>query len=315
MRRTIILLIIAATAAVVAADTLELTGGARVHGEVVLRRADAVVVDLGYRVLEVPLDAVVRITGDDENEGGEGAPSLRTDDLFRVAEGAAMLPVEDNIPRVAEAVVQVRTPIGLGSGFVIDPAGYVVTNQHVISGEHRITVTVFRQTGAELERLTFEDVRIVALDPAVDLALLAVRDAGDHRFAVVPLGDSGQLRQGQTVFAVGSPLGLDRSVSRGIVSLTNRVLGGELYIQTTTAINAGNSGGPLFDLRGEVVGVTNLKLAGMGLEGLSFAIPVDDVKRFIRNRSAYAFDPRNPNAGFRYLEPPRLEPPVAASEE
>ncbi len=169
--------------------------------------------------------------------------------------------------------------------------------------------------GAELDRLTFENVQIVASDPTADLALLAVRDAGDHRFATVPLGGSQGLRQGQTVFAVGSPLGLDRSVARGIVSLTNRVLRGELYIQTTTAINAGNSGGPLFSLRGEVIGVANLKLAGMGLEGLSFAIPVDEVKRFIRNRSAFAFDPRNPNAGYRYLEPPRLTPAETGHEE
>ncbi len=315
MRRIVILLMVVTAAAGAAADTLELTGGAEVRGEVVLKRADAIVVDLGYRVLEVPLDAVVRILAAEDGEAGAAASRLRTDDLFQVAEGAAVLSVEDNIPRVAEAVVQVRTPVGLGSGFVIDPAGYIITNQHVISGEHRITVTVFRQRGAELERLSFEDVRIVASDPAADLALLAVRNAADHDFAVVPLGDSSALRQGQTVFAVGSPLGLDRSVARGIVSQADRVLGGELYIQTTTAINAGNSGGPLLNLRGEVVGVTNLKLAGMGLEGLSFAIPVDEVKRFVRNRSAYAFDPRNPNAGFRYLEPPRLDPAAAASQE
>jgi serine protease Do len=106
------------------------------------------------------------------------------------------------------------------------------------------------------------------------------------------------------VFAVGSPLGLDRTVSTGIISLTNRVIRGRLFIQTTTEINPGNSGGPLFNLKGEVVGINDLKLVGIGLEGLNFAIPVSTLKEFLHNRSAFAFDPRNPNAGFRYNRPP-----------
>jgi serine protease Do len=109
------------------------------------------------------------------------------------------------------------------------------------------------------------------------------------------------------VFAVGSPLGLDRSVSRGIVSLTNRVIGGRVLVQTTAEINPGNSGGPLFNLSGEVVGINDLKLMGIGLEGLSFAIPVSVLRDFLNNRNAFAFDPRNPNAGFRYSQPPTRE--------
>jgi serine protease Do len=286
------------------AETLVLTGGAEVRGDVILERADSVVVDLGFRVLEIPRDAIAAIRSDD------GETSTRTqaagDSLIGAAGDASVMSVEENVTRVSEAVVQVRTPIGLGSGFVIHPDGYVITNQHVISGEHRISVTVFRQTEHELERTTFDDVRIVAIDPDADLALLKIQDDGAGPFAAVPLVNSGGLRQGETVFAVGSPLGLDRSEARGIVSLTDRVLCGSLFIQTTTAINPGNSGGPLFNLRGEVVGVSNLKLAGIGLEGLSFAIPADTVRDFVRNRSAYAFDPRNPNAGFRYHQPARV---------
>jgi serine protease Do len=199
----------------------------------------------------------------------------------------------------------VRTPTGLGSGFVIHPTGYVVTNQHVISGEHQISVTLFRHGEHELEQIHFHQVRIVALDPRSDLALLKVEGAGDHVFATVPLGSDTELRQGQPVFAVGSPLGLDRSVSEGIISLTNRLIDGRLFIQTTTEVNPGNSGGPLFNLRGEVVGVNDLKLIGLGVEGLNFAIQVNTLKEFLRNRDAFAFDPRHPNSGFRYLSPPR----------
>ena len=201
--------------------------------------------------------------------------------------------------------MQVRTPVGLGSGFVIHPTGYVVTNQHVISGEHQISVTLFRRGELELEQVHFKDVRIVALDSWTDLALLKIEDRGDHVFTTVPLGSYDELRQGQPVFAVGSPLGLDRTVSEGIISLTNRLVEGRLLIQTTTEVNPGNSGGPLFNLRGEVIGINDLKLIGIGVDGLSFAIQVSTLKDFLRNRDAFAFDPRHPNAGFRYLSPPR----------
>src|SRR5262249_53391959 len=110
------------------------------------------------------------------------------------------------------------------------------------------------------------------------------------------------LSQGDRVFAIGSPLGLERTVTEGIVSTTSRELGGDLYLQTTAQINPGNSGGPLFNNRGAVVGVTNMKLT-FG-EGLGFAIPVGVVKYFLQHRDAYAYDNDNPSNPFRYLEPP-----------
>jgi len=91
-------------------------------------------------------------------------------------------------------------------------------------------------------------------------------------------------------------------VTEGILSTTSRQMQGDLFLQTTAQINPGNSGGPLFNLRGEVVGVTNMKLT-FG-EGLGFAIPVDQVKHFLKHRDAYAYDNDNPSNAFRYLEPP-----------
>ena len=104
------------------------------------------------------------------------------------------------------------------------------------------------------------------------------------------------------MFAIGSPLGLERTVTEGIVSTKTRPMQGELYLQTTAQINPGNSGGPLFNLQGEVVGVTNMKIT-FG-EGLGFAIPVVAVKYFLEHRDAYAYDNDNPSNPYRYLEPP-----------
>ncbi|MFT3869678.1 MAG: trypsin-like peptidase domain-containing protein [Nibricoccus sp.] len=286
-----------------AASTVRLKNGSSVQGEILAERADRVVVDLGFTVLSVPRDEIEKIVADST----AAASTTGTDesvDLYRVASNQGALTVNENVARVAEAVVQVRTPIGLGSGFIIDPTGYVLTNEHVVAGEYAITVTQFHRGKTDLERVTFSKVRIVALDAKLDLALLKIEDASGTVFPTVPLGDSNTLVEGQTVFAIGSPLGLDRSVSQGIISTRNRPMEGQLYIQTTTQINPGNSGGPLFNLRGEVIGVNNMKAMMAGIEGLNFAIPCAVAKNFLRNRDAFAFDPRNANAGYRYLEPP-----------
>jgi serine protease Do len=117
---------------------------------------------------------------------------------------------------------------------------------------------------------------------------------------------------GDRVFAIGSPLGLERTVTEGIMSTKTRQMQGTLYLQTTAQINPGNSGGPLFNLRGEVVGVTNMKIT-FG-EGLGFAIPIEVVKHFLNHRDAYAYDNDNPSNAYRYLEPPsRMKQPVPAT--
>ena len=287
-----------------AASTVRLKNGGAVTGEVLSRKTDRVIVDLGFTVVSVPADEIDHIA----EAGIPGAPAVTAEtgaDLYRLALNPPALSVKENAGRCAEAVVQVRTPIGLGSGFVINSEGYVVTNEHVIAGEYQITVTLYQHGPGGLQNIQFKRVRIVALDAAIDLALLKIEDGADRVFPTVPLGDSDALNEGQTVFAIGSPLGLERTVSEGIVSLRSRAMDGQLYIQTTTQINPGNSGGPLLNLRGEIVGVTNMKAMMAGVEGLSFAIPTATVKGFLRNRDAFAFDPRNANSGYRYLDPPK----------
>lgn len=286
---------------------IDLKSGAQLRAEVLAERPDRVVVDLGFTVLAVPRDEIERIGA--WVAPGSPVVDVGGEDLYRSVANPALLPVQANVARVGAAVVLVQSPTGLGSGFLVHPEGYVVTNHHVVAGETELTVTRFVREGAGLERIRHLKVRIVASDPRVDLALLKIEDApAGFEFPTVPLGESRGLAEGQTVFAIGSPLGLDRTVSQGIVSARNRLVDDQLYIQTTTQINPGNSGGPLFNLRGEVVGVNNMKAMAVGVEGLNFAIPATALKEFLRNRDAYAFDPRSPNAGFRYTSPPR---PVA----
>ena len=144
------------------------------------------------------------------------------------------------------------------------------------------------------------------IHPHFDLALLKIEDLGDRRLETTSLGQSDTLRQGQSVFTIGSPIGLEGTVPEGIVSIRNRLVNDRLFIQTTAQINPGNSGGPLLNMRGELVGVNNIKVVAQGAEGLDFAIPSPVLKTFLRNRDAFAFDPRNSNCGYRDNSPPRI---------
>ncbi|MGI8965279.1 MAG: S1C family serine protease [Limisphaerales bacterium] len=210
--------------------------------------------------------------------------------------------MRDLVNQLGEAVVQVRTPGGLGSGFIINEDGFLITNFHVIEGETQISVEVYSQKAGQIERTTYKQIRIIAIHKYADLALLKIEEKGAPKFPRVSMGDSEILAVGERVFAIGSPLGLERTVTEGIVSTKTRPMAGELYLQTTAQINPGNSGGPLFNLRGEVIGVTNMKVT-FG-EGLGFAIPIEEVKNFLNHRDAYAYDNENPSNAYRYLPPP-----------
>ncbi|HWQ90309.1 MAG TPA: trypsin-like peptidase domain-containing protein, partial [Clostridia bacterium] len=210
--------------------------------------------------------------------------------------------VRELVDELGEAVVQVRTPSGLGSGFFINEEGFLITNFHVIEGETQISIEVYHELDGQLDRRSYKEVRIVAMNKFEDLALLKIEEDQAPKFKHLTLGSTRHLAVGERVFAIGSPLGLERTVTEGILSTKTRQMQGELYLQTTTQINPGNSGGPLFNLSGEVVGVTNMKIT-FG-EGLGFAIPIEAVQFFLDHRDAYAYSNDNPSNGYRYLEPP-----------
>jgi serine protease Do len=292
------------------ADVIQLKDHAAVTGKILTEKTDSVVVDVGYTVLVVPRNVIAGIS-----KSGSVAPapttvasnpvvSLNALSQFYYADNRspAARDVQDLVKQIGEAVVQVRTPGGLGSGFFINADGYLITNFHVIEGETEISVEVYHQHDGQLARETYKQVKIIALNKFHDLALLKIEDKNAPKFKYVPLGNSDVLSVGDSVFAIGSPMGLERTVTSGILSTKTRQIEGELYLQTTAQINPGNSGGPLFNLGGEVVGVTNMKIT-FG-EGLGFAIPVELVKSFLEHRDAFAYSTDNPNNPYHYLEPP-----------
>ena len=284
--------------------TVELRQGGAVTGEVLREWPERVVIDLGFTILEIPRESIARVLNGNNDDTAE--ETYNEEQLYRLSsKRSSKLPIKELVERYGEAVVLIQTPTSLGSGFIIHPDGYVITNDHVIAGEYKITVTLYERTGQETVNVPFQNIRIIATSLAWDLALLKIEGAEGRTFNPVSLGDSGAVRPGQSVFAIGSPLGLERTVSEGIVSLKNRLVNGQLYLQNTAQISPGNSGGPLFNLHGEVIGVNNMKVVDIGAEGLGFAIPSNVLKSFLKNRDAFRFDPRNPNAGFRYHEPPQ----------
>jgi len=192
--------------------------------------------------------------------------------------------------KVAPALVHVRpvkevfrrgerreVPV-LGSGFIISPDGYVVTNEHVAGKSEYVRCVLYDKTEVDAE--------VVGVDAYTDIAVLKLQtDRSDLPY--VKLGESRGLEAGQTVMALGSPHGLSRSVSLGIVSVTDRNLESlgasrapfNNWIQTDAAINPGNSGGPLVNLRGEVVGINTRKLSGA--DNVGFAIPIDTAREVV----------------------------------
>ena len=301
------------------ADTIQLKDNAAVTGTVLAEKHDQVAVDVGYTVLVIPKTQIVKISkGAATTTKSAARPSQvsepdpkpefsatsmgKTDFYAGSGRTLATRTVRELVNQLGEAVVQVRTPSGLGSGFIINEDGFLMTNFHVIEGETQISVEVYHQTGGELERKSYKQVRIIAINKFGDMALLKIDDKDAPKFKYVLLGSADALAVGEGVFAIGSPLGLERTVTEGILSTKTRQMAGELFLQTTAQINPGNSGGPLFNLRGEVVGITNMKIT-FG-EGLGFAIPIESVKYFLDHREAFAYSTDNPSNAYRYLEPP-----------
>ncbi|MBN1125819.1 MAG: trypsin-like peptidase domain-containing protein [Sedimentisphaerales bacterium] len=283
------------------AETIVLKSDATVTGQILQRSQNRTVIDLGYTVLVIPGEQILSIETDQHKAGPDSAKTNETQRyLFRTADLRPQS-LQQCYEMVAEAVVMVSRPGGLGSGFFINEQGYLITNYHVIEQETRITVTLFKSVENGFEKQHFKKVRIIAMNPFLDLALLQVEDLGDVSIPFVYMGQMERVRVGQNVFVVGNPLGLERTLTEGAVSTVSRPFEGLVYIQTNADINPGNSGGPLFNMSGEVVGVTNMGYVYMG--GLGFAIPVDTVKYFIEHYDAFAYDKENPNTGYRYVQP------------
>ncbi|MCG3125613.1 MAG: hypothetical protein CHACPFDD_00438 [Phycisphaerae bacterium] len=307
MRRAL-LLAAAASSRLAAGEIITLTEGQRIEAPVVYERPTAIYVDLGFEVVRIPRASVRSVEKPQEAGAAAQAAVSDTDDLYSTAH-LPVATVKQLTERFGEGVVLVSSPSSNGSGFFIHRDGYLLTNCHVIEGETRIAITIFRDVGGEFRREKIEDVDIVATNPFLDLALLKARLPENYKPVLTYLAADDKLRDGDAVFAIGNPLGLERSVSEGIISRRNRAESGLAFIQTTAQINPGNSGGPLFDARGQVIGVTNMKITSG--EGLGFAIPIRYAIDFLRNREAFAYNSESSVAGFRYLQPPGRQDPAA----
>ncbi|KAL4668539.1 hypothetical protein H8958_018885 [Nasalis larvatus] len=193
--------------------------------------------------------------------------------------------IADVVEKIAPAVVHIElfrklpfskreVPVASGSGFIVSEDGLIVTNAHVVTNKHRVKV--------ELKNGATYEAKIKDVDEKADIALIKIDHQG--KLPVLLLGRSSELRPGEFVVAIGSPFSLQNTVTTGIVSTTQRG-GKELglrnsdmdYIQTDAIINYGNSGGPLVNLDGEVIGINTLKVTA----GISFAIPSDKIKKFL----------------------------------
>lgn len=169
------------------------------------------------------------------------------------------------VDKAIKSVVAISTDVGIGSGAIIDSDGYIITNRHVIDGA--------TQGAAKTSDGNFHQVRIVAKSDSFDLALLRI----DGQYPALSFGNSDSVIVGSRVVAMGSPAGLEFTVSEGIVS-AKRKIGDFDYIQTDLSMNPGNSGGPLIDPRGDIIGINTLKLTGF--EGLGFALTAEQVEDF-----------------------------------
>jgi len=179
-------------------------------------------------------------------------------------------PLEDVISAAMPAVVRIESSVGSGSGFFVKP-DTILTNVHVVGGN--VTVTVRRQDGVTAAA------RVETTASELDIAVLRISNA-DPNQATLRLGSGTQARAGQEVMALGSPLGLQNTVTRGIVSAVREV-GGLTLVQTDAAINPGNSGGPLIARSGEVIGIATMGMRSSVAQGLSFAVAIDHAQALL----------------------------------
>jgi len=206
---------------------------------------------------------------------GPAVVNISTTQIIHNSQGFGMPPgMDPNDPfydffrRFAPRIPRDQEERSLGSGFIISSDGYILTNAHVVDGADTVTVRL-------TDKREFK-AKVIGADKRADVALIKIKA---HDLPKVILGDPSNLKVGEWVVAIGSPFGFDNSVTAGIVSAKGRSLPGENYvpfIQTDAAVNPGNSGGPLFNMKGEVVGINSqIYTRSGGYMGLSFSIPID----------------------------------------
>ena len=193
---------------------------------------------------------------------------------------------EFDVKLLERTAVKVLVPgISLGSGFFISKEGYVLTNYHVINNVKKDLEVYAMITGKNIKKKhKFKNVKIISIDPFRDLALLKV-DLKGYKITFAKFSKEDVMQNGDIVFAIGNPKGFEWTTTKGIVSSKYRLMKGVRFIQVDTPINSGNSGGPLFNIHGEIVGMIDAKIPNA--DGLGFCIPREDILYFLNYYTLY----------------------------
>jgi serine protease Do len=302
---------------------LSLQNGSSVEGEVLKSTDTDYFVDLGFDVLKVPADYVAAVVEKEtaEGEAEEAAPGAgQAQGPFRTVsygpvsfqeppadylfEGSS----EEMIELARQGVVHIKCPSKTGSGFVIDKQGYIVSNRHVVEGEKFVDVTIYyKDASGEIAKKTYREVELIAYSALMDISLLKIKekDLEPELLTPLPIATPNKDAQGTTCFAIGNPgmggMALAHTVSRGLISSTERVFNDIVYLQTDAAVNPGNSGGPLLDSRGTVIGLVTYK--AMAQDNIAFALPVPYIRYFLERHKAFLFPEDRLNTGVRYQSP------------
>jgi S1-C subfamily serine protease len=259
-----------------------LAGGAVAAAAVVLLLV--FVFDLG-EVNKTVVQATPQTPTSYSTPSSTGSTGLTPQQIYSNLSGGVVMVLSDFGSSGTDQFGQTQSSQALGTGFVVDKEGYILTNAHVVdeSGQRASSVTVvFNKGGSETQRVAGQ---LVGVDVGSDVAVIKV-DPSKVSLNPLPLGDSDKVAVGEPVVAIGNPLGYDFSITSGIVSATGRSLqapNGQTIpngIQTDAAINQGNSGGPLIDSSGKVIGINEqIASSGGGNDGLGFAVPINTAVR------------------------------------
>ena len=270
----------------------------------IMRQADY---DTGSPSVSSPSAPVQASEATPHNE--PAVPDYVTPSILTNTTGNSLMTIPEVAAAVRESVVEIKTETitsggwrgdylaeGAGSGVIISADGYIVTNNHVISGAESITVRL--SDGSEYSAM------MLGTDAKTDIAIIKISASG---LSPAVFGDSSKLVVGETAIAVGNPLGeLGGTVTSGIISALDRdiIVDGETMslLQTDAAVNPGNSGGGLFNLHGELIGVVNAKSGGLNIEGLGFAVPANTAKAVVNDLSEYGYVRGRVDDGFELVD-------------
>jgi serine protease Do len=283
------------------AEIVKLKGDGLVRGKILKQNSKTVIIDLGFDIIKIPRNEILSISANDKKGHQPAEKNISKNRLF-LSKNMSRVTTAEGVQNFAESVVLVRTPGGLGSGFLINDKGYVITNFHVIKGQKHVSITRYKKTSAELKRIIHKKVSIVALDPFHDLAVLRIDEKVKDKLIPAVFAPQESVAVGEKVFVIGNPLGLERTVTEGVVSHAGRNFAGKVFLQIDASVNPGNSGGPLFNSFGQIIGVVNM--GAKRFQGLNFAIPIRHVKFLLNNLEAFAYNETNSQSGYIYSPAP-----------